>query len=337
MRRVKPAEPSGLRQLIDALAEPAVFDAVAKCVSTLPYSTASAGLAVERTNLHEAELRRVQGEAVIQFTDPDAGRAAAREVPRDEFRAAGRAVVEIDSAEDVLVPDTELAASRARAIGALNAVDHEITRLDHRLAPFPKHRAGRVVGVVVEEARAAARDFHEKATRQLLRIDENLRGQRVTTEVVTQLGVRAPVPARPREARDKVRHLVEEWLGRYRSITHLLPDLDAARIAQEPQGCPAAIAELETLAPPAGPAPTFATWPGPLLAVPLAALTGVLATLGVAPEIFVLSLAPAWLAAGLLLHARQPTATGELGFVAALAPALLRWGLPVLGGMFLAA
>ncbi len=336
VRIVKPAVPSGLRQLIDALAEPAVFDAVVTCVSTLPYSTASAGLAVERTSLRRAELLRVQEEAVTQFTDQDAGQAAARELPRDEFRAAVRATVEVDSAEDVLVPDAELAAARARAIGALNAADHEITRLDHRLAPFPKHRPGRVVGGVVEEARAAARDFHEKVTRQLLRIDENLRGQRVTNEVVTQLGVRAPAPARPRGIRDQVRYLVEEWLGRYRSIAQLLPDLDTARIAQEPQGCPAAIAELATLAPPADPAPLFQTWPAPLIVGPLAALTGVLAVAGVAPEIVAWGLVLAWFAAGLLLHTRQPTATGELGLVAALAPAAQRWALPVFGGLLLA-
>jgi len=337
VRIVQPAEPSGLHQLMGALAEPAVFDAVVSCVSTLPYSTASAGLALERTSLHQAELLRVRDEAVTQFTDQDAGQAAAREVPRDEFRAAVRAVVETDSAQDVLVPDGELAAARARAFGALDAADHEITRLDHRLAPFPRHRPGRVVGGVVEEARAAARDFHEKVTRQLLRIDENLRGQRVPYEVVTQLGVRAPVPARPREIRDRVRYLVEDWLGRYRSIAHLLPDLDTARIAQEPQGCPAAIAELATLAPPADPAPPFQAGPRPLIAAPLAALTGVLAVVGVAPGIVTWTLVLAWFAAGLLLHARQPTGTGELGFVAALAPAGLRWGLPVLGGLVLAA
>ncbi|MGH3931042.1 MAG: hypothetical protein ACRDTF_13820 [Pseudonocardiaceae bacterium] len=307
------------------------------CVSTLPYSTASAGLAVERASLHEAELRRVEEEAVIQFTDPDAGRAMARELPREEFRAAVRGIVEIDSAEDVLVPGAELATARARAIDALNAADHEITRLDHQLAPFPKHRPGRGIGVVVNDARAAVRDFHEKVTRQLLRIDENLRGQRVTNELVTQLGVRAPIPAHPREVRDTIRQLMEEWLGRYRSVAHLLPDLDAERIAQEPQGCGAAIAELPTLAPPTSPAPVFETWPPPELAVPLAALTGVLAALGIVPAAVGPGLMLAWLVAGLLLHARQPTATGELGFVAALSPAILGWGLPVCCGWFLAA
>lgn len=174
VRSNKPSDPSGLCQLIDVLGKTAVFDAVVKCVSTLRYSTASAGMVLERATLPEAELRRVEGEAVAQFTDLD----AEREVSKDEFRAAVRAVVEIDRTEDVLVADAELAAARARAVTALERVDHEITRLDHRLAPFPRNRPGRLVGRAVEEARAAARDFHEKATRQLLRIDGNLRGRR---------------------------------------------------------------------------------------------------------------------------------------------------------------
>ena len=333
VRSNKPSDPSGLCQLIDVLGKTAVFDAVVKCVSTLRYSTASAGMVLERATLPEAELRRVEGEAVAQFTDLD----AEREVSKDEFRAAVRAVVEIDRTEDVLVADAELAAARARAVTALERVDHEITRLDHRLAPFPRNRPGRLVGRAVEEARAAARDFHEKATRQLLRIDGNLRGEKVTGEVVAQLGVRAPVPSRTRQVRDDVRGLVVEWLGRYRSVGRLLSDVDEERITQEPQGCRAAITELETLAPPTGPAPGFAMWPTSSLAISLAALSGVLVALGVAPAILVPSLTLAWFAAGLLLHARQPTAMGEVGFISALPLATLRWALPVFGGASLAA
>lgn len=333
VRSNKPSRPSGLCQLIDVLGRPAVFDAVVKCVSTLRYSTASVGMALERATLPGAELRRVEGEAVIQVTDPDAG----REVPRDEFRAAVRAVVEIDRTEDVLVAGAELAAARARAVTALERVDHEITRLDDRLAPFPRNRPGTLVGMAVEEARAAARDFHEKATRQLLRIDGNLRGEKVTGEVVAQLGVRTPVPARARQVRDDVRGLVVEWLGWYRSVGRLLADVDVERIPQEPQGCRAALAELERLAPPTGPAPGFATWPTRSLTISLAALSGVLVALGVAPAVLVPGLTLAWFAAGLLLHARQPTAMGETGFIAALPLATLRWALPVFAGASLVA
>jgi hypothetical protein len=333
VRSVKPSEPSGLRQLIDALAEPAVVEAVVRCASTFPHSTANPGLALERASLHPHELRWVQDEAVTQLTDPD----VALDVPREKFRAEVRGSIEIDRSEEILVADSELATARARALSALDAADQEITRLDHRLALFLKHRPGQIVGVAVEEARVAAREFHQKVARQLQRIDGNLRGQRVTSEVVTQLGVRPPAPARSREIRDVVRDLVERWLGQYRSIAQLIPDLDAERTVQEPQGCGAALTELEKLTPPHGPAPVFATWPAPALAVPLAMLTGVLAASGVAPVIVVPVLVLAWFAAGLLLLARQPTATGEPGVVGALPSAVVGWGLPVLIGWFLAA
>lgn len=149
--------------------------------------------------------------------------------------------------------------------------------------------------------------------------------------------MRPPAPVRPREVRDLLRNLVGEWLGRYRSVAQLLPDLDAARTAQEPQGCGASLDELEALAPPTGPAPVFTTWPPPSLAVPLAMFSGLLAALGAAPAIVAPSLALVWFAAGLLLHARQPTTTGELGVAAALAHAAVGWGLPVLTGWFLGA
>ncbi|MFI0464548.1 hypothetical protein ACH347_10755 [Saccharopolyspora sp. 5N102] len=348
--RWRPADPlvravartghSGLGQLIDALADPAVFAAVVKAVSTLPYSTASAGMALERTSLHDAELRRAQEEAIAWFTDPDAGRVGSRELPRDEFRAAVRETIEVDAAEDVLVPGAELAGAHARAVTALNAADHALTRVDHFLAPLPKRRPRPVVGPALAEARAEVQDLHDKATRQLQRIDENLRGQRVDRDVVTRLGVRGPAPARPRDIRDRTRRLVEEWLGRYRSVACLLPDLDAGRVGQEPQGCAAAIAELADLAPLAGPVPRLATWPSLSLAAPLAAVAGGLAALGtsalgVVAAFFVPLLALAWFAAGLLLQARQPTATGEQGFAEAAPPAALFWGLPVLGGWLL--
>ncbi|MEV0697260.1 hypothetical protein AB0I53_04985 [Saccharopolyspora sp. NPDC050389] len=340
VRAVARTDHSGLGQLIDALVDPAVFAAVVKAVNTLPYSTASAGMALERTSLHDAELRRAQEEAIAWFTDPDAGRVGSRELPREEFRAAVGETIEVDSSEDVLAPGAELAEAHARAVTALNAADHALTRVDHFLAPFPKRRPRPAVGPVLAEARAAAQDFHDKATQQLHRIDENLRGQRVGRDVVTRLGVRGPAPARPRDIRDRSRRLVEEWLGRYRSVACLLPDLDAGRVGQEPQGCAAAIAELADLAAPAGSAPRLASWPSPALAAPLAAVAGGLAALGtfalgIVAAFFVPVLAMAWFAAGLLLQARQPTTTGEQGFADAAPPAALFWALPVLGGWLL--
>ncbi|MGI8306819.1 hypothetical protein [Saccharopolyspora hattusasensis] len=337
VRAVERAAISGLGQLVDALTDPAVFAAVVKAVSTLPYSTASAGMVLERTSLHEVELRRAQEEAIAWFTDPDAGRVGAQELPRDEFRTAVRETIEVDPAEDVLLPGAELAEAHTRAVTALNAADHALTRVDHFLAPLPKRRPRPAVGPVLAEARAAVRDFHDKATQQLHRIDENLRGQRVGRDVVARLGVRGPVPARPRDIRDRSRRLVEEWLGRYRSVACLLPDLDAERVGQEPQGCAAAIAELDGLAPPAGPAPLLATWPQHSLVVPLAAVAGGLAALGthalgIAAAFFLPLLVLAWFAAGLVLQARQPTATGEQGFAVASVLAALFWALPVFGG-----
>jgi hypothetical protein len=318
VHRNEPAEPSVLAQLIDALGDPAVFDAVVTCVSRLHYSTASVGVALERAGLHDAELSRVDGEAVVQFTDPDAGQTVAQDLPRVEFRAATRALVQIDPTEDVLVVGGELITARTHAFDALASAEHTFTRLDHRAAPFVRDRPGLSVGAAVTKARAAALDLHEKATRQLRRIDAGLRGDRVTAEVVGQLGVRNPVPARPREVRDEVRDLVIEWLGRYRSVPHLVRDIDAERITISPQGCNSAISELETLAPLTGDAPRFALWPQPGLAVLLALLIGTLAWFGIAPQIVIAVLLVVGFSAVLLLHARKPTATGELGFRAAL-------------------
>ncbi|MGH3624424.1 MAG: hypothetical protein ACRDQ5_22005 [Sciscionella sp.] len=330
VRSVRPAEPSGLRQLIDALTEPVVFDAVVKQVSTLPYSTASAGMALERASLPASELRRVEDEAVFGFTTMDVGRAPAQEGAHGTFRAAVRAVVRTDPAEDVLVPGAELAAARAHAFETLRAAEQQIMRLDHRSVPFTRDRPGQRAGVLVERALAAAREFHQKVTAQLLRIDGNLRGERVPDEIVTQLGVLPPVPAWPREIRDAVRDLVAAGLGRYRSVARLLAELETERITLEPQGSAGAIAELGTLEPRRGPAPVFEAWPPRPALLALAAVTGMLVSQGIAPGGFIPGLALAWFGAGLLLHARQPVATGELGFTAALGPAVVLWGGPAL-------
>ncbi|QFZ19633.1 hypothetical protein [Saccharothrix syringae] len=324
-RGVRPAEPSGLDQLVDALAEPVVFDAVLKAVGALPFSTAGIGLALERTSLGDAELRRVQDEAITHFTDPLAGRATLPEPPREEFRAAVRAVIEVNRAEDVLVPGGALDAARARAAATITAANHELTRLNHPLAPLPRQRAGLVVGAAVAEAREAARDLHDKVTRQLLHVDDALRGRAAGPE--PGLGAVAPVPARPRQVRDDARHLVEGWLRRYRSIPHLLADLGEAGVEQEPQGCLGALEELAGLAPPKGPGPAFEVRPLQSTALLLAVSTAVLTVVGAAPAVFTGGLALAWFGLGWLLHARRPTATGEVGPRRGWKPALA-WALP---------
>ncbi|WP_156753386.1 hypothetical protein [Actinokineospora pegani] len=327
-RDVRRSTPSGLDQLIDALAAPAVFEAVLEVVSTLPFSTAGIGMELERTSLGYTELRRVQEEAVAHFTDPHARQATMQEPPRDEFRAAIRAVVKVDRSEAVLTPGGALDAARTRAVEALNAAGHELTRLDHLFALFPKQRAGRVVGAAVIEAHAAARDLHDKVTRQLVHVDDSLRGR--SAGQGPGLGVLGPVPARPRQVRDDTRRLLEGWLRKYRSIPHLLTDLDAARIEQEPQGCLDALDELRALRPQPEPEPSFEIRPRLRTAAWLSALTGVLAAIGMTPWAFISGLAFAWFAVGVLLHARRPTVAGESGFVTALRPASA-WGLPVYG------
>ncbi|MGI9001473.1 MAG: hypothetical protein ACR2GH_07375 [Pseudonocardia sp.] len=331
VQRVPPSEPSSLCLLIGVLHHPAAFHAVAKAVSALPFSTASPGMALEGVRLHETELRRVQVEAVTQFTDPDAGRNVAWELPRDEFRAAVREVVPIDRAEDVLVADGRLAAARTAAFAALETAEEHMKRLDDVLAPFTDDRPGREVVASVDRAYATARDFHEKATRQIKRIENSIRN-RVTNEDTIGLGIYRAIEARPDRVRDQAKGIVGDWLSQYRSIGRFLPDLTAERTALEPQGRHIGLAGLESLTPPSGPPPAFLTWPPATVGVPLVAVSGVLAALGVVPAVVLPVLALVWFAAGLFLHARQPTEGGEQGVVAALKPAFTRWLLPMIVG-----
>lgn len=240
-------EPSNLDCLIDVLGESVVFDGVVRTVSTLPYSTAAVGMALKRTSLHNDELRRVGDEAIAEFTDPDAGWDLARELPRSEFRSAIKEI-KIDAEEDVLLPAGELAATHRRAVEAISAAEHELVRLGNFLVPLGRRRIRRHAADLAEQAHSATTNFVEEVTRQLQRIDDNLRGRSCSREQVTQLGVRGPITAYPRQARDDVRGLTEEWLEKYRSIAHIRPDLDTAKIEQAPQGC---LDTLQELHPPA--------------------------------------------------------------------------------------
>ncbi|MCK2243615.1 MULTISPECIES: hypothetical protein [unclassified Crossiella] len=331
VRGVRPSAPSNLDQLIAALSEPVVFDAVVHTVSTLPYSTASVGLALERTSLHEAERRRVQEEAISLFTDPDAGGVSAPEPPRAEFRAAIGRFTEAEETEPVLVAGGPLDRARTAANRAVGDAALELHRLDHPLAALAAQRPGSAVGAAVRQAFTSTDAYHREAQRQLSHVNDRLLGQQTGDLAGAERGLRGPEQGSRRQARDEVRELVEIWLRRYRSIGRLLPDLNAVKIDREPQGCLAALDTLAALAP-RQQLPEFDLRPTPLGAALLSALTGVLSALGVLPWLFTPLLAIAWFGSGLLLHARQPTATGELGLRRALLPASWCWGGPALAG-----
>ncbi|MGO1051321.1 hypothetical protein [Crossiella sp. CA198] len=329
VRGVRPSAPSNLDQLIAALSEPVVFDAVVHAVSTLPYSTASVGLALERTSLHEAERRRVQEEAISLFTDPDAGGVSAPEPPRAEFRAAIGRYTEAGETEPVLVAGGPLERARAAANRAVGDAALELNRLDHPLSILTTQRPGSAVGAAARQAVDSAHAYHREAERQLKHVNDSLLGQQIGDLAVAERGLRGPEQSSRRQARDEVRELVETWLRRYRSIGRLLPDLNAVKIEREPQGCLGALDTLGALTPRRF-LPDFETEPPPGAAAVLAMTAGVFAAIGWLPWLFVPLLAIAWFGSGLLLHARRPTETGELGVRRALLPAALFWGGPVL-------
>lgn len=317
-----------LGHLISALLVPTLFDQVVATAETLPSAVLNPGIRLVSSTSDAVELAEARAAAVESLC------ANGHDAP-DLGAAVRRAY--LPSSRDGAVLSGPVLQVRVEALQRLDIVDELVRKLGTVLALFEADRPGKKLGARLTWAGQAAEN-HRLMTAELLnRMDGSVQVGRPSVEDVVELGAPHPREADSGQIADDLRQAVDTRLAAGDALGTVAQTLRMVAANESPQGCTAAIDEVDRRGPVTLPMPAFRSWPLSLLTLPLIFLTCALTVLLCGPGRLGWTLGAVlglgWFAGGWLLLSRRPGAEGETGLRAALFPALLTYGSAALAGI----
>jgi hypothetical protein len=326
----RPAERPGdaLGHLISALLVPTLFDQVVATAEALPSAVLNPGIRLVSSTSDAVELAEARAAAVESLC------ANGHEAP-DLGTAVRRAY--LPGSRDGAVLSGPVRQVRVEALQRLDVVAELAGKLGTLPALFEADRPGKKLGVQLAWAGQACENHRRMIAELLNRMDGSVQVGRPSIEDVVELGVPHPREVDGGQIADDLRHAVDTRLAAGDALGTVARTLRIVATNESPQGCTAAIDEVDRRGPVKLEMPAFRSWPLSLLTLPLIFLTCGLSVLLCGPGVpgwsFGAALGLAWFAGGWLLLARRPGAEGETGLRAALSPALLTYGIAALAGV----
>jgi hypothetical protein len=310
--------------LIAALQVPAVFDRVVASAEQLTSPAANPGIRLVSGAAGAAALAEARAAAVDSL--------CAMDNPPPSSLGAG--VRELDALHDQTggaMVSGPVSKAKTEAFQRLNRIGELSRLLATPAALFGSPRPTEDLGNQVAWAGQTAENYRRYLGELLNRMDGQLQVGHPPIEEVTELGVPEPREARNAEIAAGLRQAVDARLDGGASIAALAREMRAAAAASGPQGCTAALDQVNRRGPLALAMPPFRAWPLRLITLPLIFVTclavAFLAGPGWLGWLAGVLFAAAWFGAGWLLLARRPGPATESGFEDTAARAVVGYGL----------
>lgn len=329
---VRGHEPETFSQLIEVLRVPEIFDRVRLIAGDLHGLVAGPGLIAVSGGAESLELAEARSTAIDQLTRPFDGKPPGADALSTVLRAGGAA----DPTPAQILGTSPLGQAAANSVRALDRVDSLARVLGTWRAVVGRDRSTEFLGTEVRAAGVAAENYRLGLVTLLDRIDGHLLVNDPTKDAVIELGVPAPVEARPVEATAGLRDFVAARLGGGASLPGLATELREAANRAAPQGCATVLERIRSEPPLGLDMPRFRRFPLSLWTLVLAFLTCGVVGFALGPGwpgmLAAGVLALVWGGLGWLLLARRPDAEAELGLRAAAPRALPIYLLPAVAG-----
>ncbi|GLZ28009.1 hypothetical protein Lesp02_01990 [Lentzea sp. NBRC 105346] len=326
----RPVEQPGnaLDSLIAALRVPKLFDEVVAAAEGLSGAAANPGIRLVVGSADPVELAEASAAAVRSLCASD------HSAPHDLDASIRRSY--LPRAHDGAVLSGPTQEARTEALRRLDHVSQLARALGTVKALLASPRPTATLGSQVSWAGQAVENYRRLLAELLNRVDGHLQVGRPSIEDVVELGVPRPREADGGEIAADLQQAVDARLDDGAALSRLAHDLRLVAANTGPQGCAAALEEVDRRGPVTLAMPPFRPWPLPLVTLPLIFLSCALLTLVFGPA------GPGWLAGGLLalawwgsgwlLLGRRPGPEAEYGLEAALPRAALTYGLAAMSG-----
>ncbi|ONI84544.1 hypothetical protein ALI22I_28740 [Saccharothrix sp. ALI-22-I] len=329
----RPVEQPGdaLDSLVAALRVPTLFDQVVAVAEGLSSAAVNPGIRLVSSAADPVELAEARAAAVASLCAPE------HSVPHDLGASIGRSY--LPSSRDGAVLSGPVQTSRTEALRRLDQVAELARTLGTTKALLYSPRSTERLGSQVVWAGQAVENYRRAVAELLNRMDGHLQVGRPSFEEVVALGVPRPREVDGGEIAADLKQAVDARLDAGAALSALAQDLRLVAVNSGPQGCTAAVDEVQRRGPLSLEMPRFRTWPLPLVTLPLIFVACALLTLligsGWLGWVAGGLLAAGWFGSGWLLLARRPGPEAECGLEAALPPAVITYGVAgVLGTVF---